>query len=220
MQTFVKHLGYKSYKGGKASKGMKAIKAHLKYIENRQDEHGNRDPRELFDKESKTSRQDFYKILKEQPERGVIAHKLCISMDRKDYEAQKIDLKELTRDTMSAWEAKTGRQLNWIACIHDKESNPHVHIVVAGRDQGGKEIAIMKGDLERLKRFSDHQRELQAERNKEREVTQEKEFNPEKQIEHEKSLEKEPENGHYLDRSIEPEKTMEKTLDREMYLGR
>jgi type IV secretory pathway VirD2 relaxase len=209
MQTFVKHLGYTSHKGGKSSKGMSRIKAHLKYIENRKDEQGQKPHREVFDKDGETTRKDFYKTLKTQPEKGVIAHKLCISMDRKDYEQQKIDLKELARDTMAAWEAKTGRQLNWVACIHDKHSNPHVHIVVAGRDLSGKEVTIMKRDLDRLKNVSDRQREQQAERNMERGIDQGREFEPFKQLEYERTLEPEASKGNYLDRSLEPEKTIE-----------
>lgn len=215
MQTFVKHLGYKSHKGGKSSKGIGTIKAHIKYIQSRPNEQGEKETRELFGKDGESSRQDFCKLLDEQPQKGVIAHKLCISMDRKDYEAQKIDLKELTRDTMSAWEAKLGRQLNWTACIHLKDSNPHVHIVVAGRDQGGKELYIKDNDLERLKKIADRERGLQAERNTAREADKEKGFDFEKQIAHEKSIEQEPRNGHRLDRDIEQqEKIHERGLER------
>lgn len=159
MQTFVKHLGYTSHKGGKASKGTKAIKSHIKYIENRVDELGKNPCRELFGREGEMTRQDFYKTINEQPNKGVIAHKLVISMDRKDYDIQNMDLKQLARDTMSQWEAKTGRQFNWVACIHDKASNPHVHIVVAGRDTLGKEVIFKPNHLEQFKRVADKERE-------------------------------------------------------------
>lgn len=214
LKVFVKHLGYKSHKGGKASKGLKTIKAHIKYIESRKDERGERTSRELFGKDGPMTRQEFYRILKGQPEKGVIAHKLCFSMSREDYEAQKIDLKRLTKDTISEWEFKTGRQYNWIACIHDKASNPHVHIVLAGRDTDGKEIAIMKRDLERLKKLCDEQRELQAERNLKRAAEKEYDFDPFKQIEYEASLDKELEKSR--SRELEQEKAREKTTEREL----
>lgn len=211
MQVFVKHLGYKSHKGGKVSKGLSTIKAHMKYIENRKDEQGNRYPRQMFGKEGPTDIKSFYEGLKQQPERGVIAHKLVISMDRKDVAGQKIDLQELTKDTMAAWEAKTGRKLNWIACIHDKQSNPHAHIVLAGRDEKGKEIPIMKHDLEKMKQLSDQQREAQAERNYER-----GELNPENQIEYEKLFDKQLEKQQQLDQNREQEKAQERERIRDL----
>lgn len=214
MQTFVKHLGYKSYKGGKAAKGVKAIKAHVKYIENRMDELGQRVERELFGKDGEMSRQDFYKTINEQKQQGVIAHKLVISMDRKDYEAQKIDLKELAKETMAVWEQKTGRQLNWIASIHDKASNPHVHIVVAGRDRAGKEVVFMKNHLEQLKRVSDKERQRLADRNINRERINERE--PLKELDPMKQLSKERELVRGLEKGLSrvTEKGLNMALDR------
>lgn len=209
MQVFIKHLGYKSHRGGKASKGLSSIKAHLKYIENRKDEQEKHYPRPMFGKEGTADIKSFYEVLKKQPERGVIAHKLVISMDRKDFESQKIDLKELSKDTMAAWEAKTGRKLNWIACVHDKKSNPHVHIVLAGRDEEGKEIPIMKHDLKKMKELSDQQREVQAERNYER-----GEFNPENQIEYERTFDKRLEQQ--LDQNREQEKVQEREITHDL----
>jgi type IV secretory pathway VirD2 relaxase len=211
MQVFVKHLGYKSHKGGKASGGVKAIKGHIKYIENRADELGQRVDREMFNKNGETSRHEFYKIMSEQKQQGVIAHKLVISMDRKDFEAQKIDLKELAKETMASWEQKTGRQFNWIAAVHDKASNPHVHIVVSGRDQAGKEVTFMPNQLEQLKRVSDKERGRLATRNIERSQIPElmRDFNPMKQISKEKSLTKGLEK--ILDKAVM--KALDKTLD-------
>lgn len=205
MQTFVKHTGYKSHKGGKSAKGMKCIKAHLKYIEHRKNELGEREQREMFGKEGEKTAKEFYNQLKEQPEKGVIAHKLVISMDRKDYEEQKIDLRQLTRDTMNAYEAKVGQSLNWIACVHDKESNPHVHIVVAGRNELGKEVVIRPHNLNQMKRIADKERGLQHERNHERELERglEKEFDFEKQIAHERQMDKEKDHHKPLNRDLE-----------------
>lgn len=192
LQVYVKHLGYKSHKGGKAAGGLKAIKAHLKYIENRVDDMGHRVDREMFGQDGAADRKDFYELLQRQKEQGVIAHKLCISMDRKDYSEQKIDLKELARETVAAWAQKTGRQYNWIGCIHDKASNPHVHIVLAGRDRSGKEVILKPNHLEQLKRVSDNERERLYQRNMDREKLMEneplKEFNPVKQIKKEQAL--------------------------------
>jgi hypothetical protein len=153
LKTFVKHTGYKSHRGN--SKGLRAINAHGNYLANRP---GHDQNKEFFTKDGTREWGDFYQDLKGQPQKGVIAHKLVISMDRKDLEEQQIDLKELARDTMSHYEQKKGRELNWIATIHDKESNPHVHIVIAGRDGQGKEVYMKPNDLEQMKRISDQER--------------------------------------------------------------
>lgn len=210
MQTFVKHTGYKSYKGGKQAKGLKSIKSHIKYMENRKNEQGERENRELFTKDGTTTRKEFYELLNKQEQRGVIAHKLVISMDRKDYEAQKIDIKELTRDTMSAYEAKTGRSLKWIATFHNKESNPHVHIVVAGRDEQGKEVTFMKPQLNNLKRIADKERQAQQERNAERGLEPARDFDPMQQLAHERDMEQ------TLSKDKELTRDITKSRDREM----
>lgn len=207
VSVLVKSLGYKSHKGGKNAQGMKAIKAHLKYIQTRKNEQEEKAYRELFGKEGKVERGEFYESLKEQPERGVIAHKFVLSMERMDFENKEIDYKELTKDIMSAYEAKIGKELNWIACFHDKDKNPHVHLVIAGRDSKDREIVFMPQQLKQLKSIAEKECERHAERNKERES--EKEFDLIKQIEKEQQIQP-PENEHTLSRDLENSKQKER----------
>lgn len=155
-------------------------------MENRKNEEGEREHRELFCKDGTITRKDFYSILNKQPNKGVIAHKMVFSMERSNFENKNIDYKELTKDIMSAYEMKTGRQYNWVACIHDKQSNPHVHIVIAGRDEQGKEVVFMPAQLNQLKKISEKECERHAERNLLR--NQEPEFDFEKQLQDEKTI--------------------------------
>lgn len=163
MKTYVKALGY--YKHTKSGKNAAKVKAHLKYIEQRPNDLGEREKRELFNEKDAVSRKDFQKLLDDQEKTGVIAHKLCISMNRKDMESGNIDLKELTRQSMAAFEAKQGRKLNWIATIHDKDSNPHIHIVVAGRDTAGREVRLGNLQVKQLKNCVDIEQKRERERN-------------------------------------------------------
>jgi hypothetical protein len=216
MKAFVKHLGYKSHKGGQPNyKGVGQINRHIKYIEHRMDEHGIRMKRELFNKDITISREEFMDRIEKQVTRGVIAHKLVISMDRKDFEQQRIDLKELTRDTMIAYEAKLGRDLNWIACLHDdKESNPHAHIVIAGRDDAQREVAIKPHELNNLKRIADQQRQMQFEIKRNREIMKDKEI--QFKFDFDKQLERELEIERSFDRSmdLEPQIIFDRDISR------
>lgn len=167
MKTYVKGTGYKNG----TPKGRASIKAHLKYIENRPNEKGEREKRKMFNENGKTSREEFQDKLDKQPNTGVNGHKVVISMDRKDQESGNIDMEELTKQSMAALEAKMGVKLEWIGTIHDKKSNPHAHVVIAGRDKDGKEVRLTKRELEWLKNRIDMEQKRQRERNMGRGIT-------------------------------------------------
>ena len=160
MQTYVKHLGYKN----NSNKGSIAIKSHIKYIEQRVDEKGLAQQRELYNNENNISRIDFYNEMDKLPKRGVLAHKLIISMDRDTNKEQNIDLKELTRRTINIYEQKHNCKLNWIATNHEGK-NPHSHIVVLGKDSNNKNVYIMPKNLTQLKKIADKERTYMHERN-------------------------------------------------------
>lgn len=187
MQTYVKHLGYKS--GGR--KGSSSIKSHVKYMEQRKDEQGERERREIFNHENQIDRIDFYKSMDKLPIKGVLAHKLIISMDRTTRNTQDIDLKELTRRTIGQYEQEKNCKLNWVSCIHESK-NPHSHIVILGQDSNNKRVYIMPKDLRQLKKIADRERKLMEERNIERLKLDPKglKLDLNKQLDHERKLEK------------------------------
>lgn len=55
------------------------------------------------------------------------------------------DLRAYTRHLMGRIEADLGSRLDWVAVDHWNTDNPHIHIVVRGRDDTGKDL-IIAGD--------------------------------------------------------------------------
>lgn len=54
------------------------------------------------------------------------------------------DLKSHTRDVMSAAEKDLGTKLDWVAVNHFDTDHPHVHIVLRGRADDGKDLVIAR----------------------------------------------------------------------------
>ncbi|MCR6629215.1 MAG: DUF3363 domain-containing protein [Magnetospirillum sp.] len=52
------------------------------------------------------------------------------------------DLTGFTRDLMRQMEADLGTRLDWVAVNHFNTGHPHVHVVVAGRDELGEDLVI------------------------------------------------------------------------------
>jgi type IV secretory pathway VirD2 relaxase len=59
------------------------------------------------------------------------------------------DLKAFTRDLAIQMEADLGTKLDWIAVDHWNTDNPHVHLLVRGVDQDGKDLVISRDYISR-----------------------------------------------------------------------
>ncbi|KXV61399.1 hypothetical protein AD948_01825 [Acetobacter senegalensis] len=55
------------------------------------------------------------------------------------------DLTDFTRELMTQIEADLGTRLDWVAVNHFNTAHPHVHVVVNGRDDQGKDLVIDGG---------------------------------------------------------------------------
>lgn len=55
------------------------------------------------------------------------------------------DLRTYTRHLMGRMEADLGTRLDWVAVDHWNTDNPHIHLIVRGRDDSGKDL-IIAGD--------------------------------------------------------------------------
>ena len=155
-----KSTGYKRANG----KGCAQVKAHLKYIEQRPNELGQRQKREIFNEQDNVKRQDFQDKLNDQAKKypgGVLAHKVVLAAQKGDV-AKNVDMKEVTRATIAEYEAKTGQKLDYVAVKHGN----HVHVVILGRDKSGKEVVIKPQDLKKLQNIFDKQIKRQLERNR------------------------------------------------------
>jgi type IV secretory pathway VirD2 relaxase len=52
------------------------------------------------------------------------------------------DLRAFTRDVMRQMEEDLGTRLDWVAVDHFNTGHPHSHVMIRGRDEGGKDLII------------------------------------------------------------------------------
>ncbi|MCG0996093.1 relaxase/mobilization nuclease and DUF3363 domain-containing protein [Acetobacter indonesiensis] len=58
--------------------------------------------------------------------------------------AEMADLKTFTRELMTQAEQDLGTKLDWVAVSHWNTDNPHIHIIVRGKDQDGEDLVISR----------------------------------------------------------------------------
>jgi type IV secretory pathway VirD2 relaxase len=54
------------------------------------------------------------------------------------------DLRGFTRDLMNQMEVDLGTRLDWVAVDHWDTDNPHIHVVLRGKDQAGRDLIIAR----------------------------------------------------------------------------
>jgi type IV secretory pathway VirD2 relaxase len=92
-----------------------------------------------FDREKEEV--DIYEKVGRWQEKGdVRMFKIIVSPEL----GERMDLREHTRLVMEKIEMDYGTRLEWAAIDHYNSINPHVHIVLRGQDQNGKEIRFKK----------------------------------------------------------------------------
>ena len=93
------------------------------------------------------------------------------------------DLRTYTRHLMARMEADLGSRLEWVAVDHWNTDNPHTHIVLRGKDDGGRDLIISRdyigqGMRERASELATEwlgpRTELEMQRSMAREVDQER----------------------------------------------
>lgn len=57
-------------------------------------------------------------------------------------DGKELDLQRYARDLMGHMEADLGTKLEWVAANHYDTDNPHVHIVIRGKDDQGRDLLI------------------------------------------------------------------------------
>lgn len=55
-----------------------------------------------------------------------------------------MDLEQHTRELMQQMERDLGTQLEWVAAVHHDTDNPHVHVLIRGVDEKGKDLVMNK----------------------------------------------------------------------------
>lgn len=99
-------------------------------------------------------------------------------------EAEQLDdLRTYTRHLMARMEADLGTRLEWVAVDHWNTDNPHTHVVLRGKDDGGRDLIISRdyisqGMRERASELATEwlgpRTELEIQRGMQREVDQER----------------------------------------------
>ncbi len=159
-----------------AKAGPRSTATHLRYIERegvgRDGEPGNAygpatDDADLaaFEKRGREDRHQF---------------RLIVSPE----EAEQLDdLRTYTRHLMARMEADLGTRLEWVAVDHWNTDNPHTHVVLRGKDDGGRDLIISRdyisqGMRERASELATEwlgpRTELEIQRGMQREVDQER----------------------------------------------
>jgi type IV secretory pathway VirD2 relaxase len=117
--------------------GVGAAKAHVNYI---QRDGVNRDgsPGRLYDA---TSDDADGKAFMERSENDRHQFRLIVSPEDAD---ELGELKAFTREFMKRAEHDLATKLDWIAVDHFNTDNPHIHIVIRGREPGGKDLVIAR----------------------------------------------------------------------------
>src|SRR5260370_325361 len=57
------------------------------------------------------------------------------------------DLRTFTRELMADAERDLGTRLDWVAVDHWNTDNPHVHVLIRGRGDDGKDLVISRADI-------------------------------------------------------------------------
>src|SRR5438067_4146589 len=113
-------------KRGKGEKGR--AKATIRYIQHRRDKEGKRVTRTLFGYDGALSREQAYNVIDEAPQKGTLFYRIVISTApaREDH-YKDLDSSDITIHTMLALEERLGKQIQFVAALHDDHS-PHRHV--------------------------------------------------------------------------------------------
>jgi hypothetical protein len=122
-------------KRGKGEKGR--AKATIRYIQHRRDRDGERVNRTLFGYDGVLSREQAYKMI-DDAQKGTLFYRFVLSPDPKREDRYKdLDLSEITIHTMLALEERLGKQIQFVATMHDDHS-PHRHVHTLALVQGAR----------------------------------------------------------------------------------
>lgn len=158
--------------------------AHVKYIQHRPGEDRGDDGREMFnDREDQLDSKGFRKLLRQQENNKVVAHKLTLSP-----EIAPADKKAYTREIMEQLGKDKGLDLEWVGVAHENTDHDHIHVVVLGKDRNGRAVRIEKADYSKMREFGDrymereHPLEYQRLEEKKRALSRQRELTKEERI--------------------------------------
>ena len=118
-------------RGGTAA--LKLAKEHLRYAVHRVNELGQRQYREVWDRDGLLDKTTAYERLDHvTSDEHVYRFTLSPHPERQDA-GSRLDLRSWTRDVLAQLEQRTGQRLEWFAVTHEHRDHRHVHAVVVSR---------------------------------------------------------------------------------------
>jgi hypothetical protein len=119
------------------SRSKPQMKAHLRYIMHRRGEREGSITRTLFDKDGLSDKQAVYNLI-DSASRGTLFYKIMLNFDPVREDTYKdLDIQHITRQTISHLGRLLGRDLQFVATVHNADHTPlrHVHgfFLVQGR---------------------------------------------------------------------------------------
>jgi hypothetical protein len=115
------------------SRGLKAAvqlaKGHVRYAVHRCDERGERQYREVWDRDGRITKLGAYERLDQVREHDYV-YRLMLSPHPEHLDGSKrLDLRSWTHDIMAELERGLGRSIGWFAVSHEHIEHRHVHVV-------------------------------------------------------------------------------------------
>ena len=118
------------------TKSTGSAKANIRYIQHRAGKDGSKIVRTLFGSDGTMSRGEAYQMI-DDAQQGSVFFRIKISPDpAKEDTKRDLFLQEVTHKTLDTVEQRLGKQVNYVASIHDDHTDiRHVHVlaVVNGR---------------------------------------------------------------------------------------
>jgi rubrerythrin len=112
-------------KRGEGEKGR--AKATIRYIQHRRDRNGERVNRTLFGYDGALTREQAYRMIDEARNRTIFYRIVLSPAPAKEDRLRDLNLTDLTISTMLELEERLGKQIQFVATIHDDHS-PHRHV--------------------------------------------------------------------------------------------
>ena len=132
-------------KRGNGEKGR--AKATIRYITHRRDKDGHTVTRALFGYDGALTKEQAYRMI-DDAQKGTIFYRIVVSPAPKQEDRYKdLDLSEITIHTMLALEERLGKQIQFVAAMHDDHS-PHRHVHTLVLVQG---VRLTREDFQALR---------------------------------------------------------------------
>jgi hypothetical protein len=112
---------------------LQRAKAHLRYAVHRANDQGQRQYREVWDRDGVLDKTTAYERLDQvKPQEHIYRFTLSPHPERQDA-SRTLDLRSWTRDVLGQLERNAGQRLEWFAVTHDHRDHRHVHAVLMSR---------------------------------------------------------------------------------------